>query len=282
MPTIPIRIKNVLRPENQGTIIQTSSQGPRDGRINYHNLGYGQMKPRRPTAVTVKRSITVVNVHSNRKGIVILNSLGPSVFLFVQGVEDGMTFKIESNFQWISLPSTKHADLKFLFQVESPEFLAKICLILAKNAMSVDLFEKSETRVSLAIHSQTPFISSGNDDAESRYETEHTDLAKAIRELDELGQVDVVHGLAILSLIGTGLKRSTGIAGKLFCALGNNAINIDMISQGLSISESLIDIADERGAGASEISISCVIEEREANRALNVVHTNLFTFLECD
>ncbi|KAL9614943.1 MAG: hypothetical protein Q9167_000585 [Letrouitia subvulpina] len=131
--------------------------------------------------------------------------------------------------------------------------------------MSVDLFEKSETRVSLAIHSQTPFVSSGNDDAESRYKTEHTDLQKTIGELEDLGQVDVVHGLAILSLIGTGLKKSTGIAGKLFCALGDNAINIDMISQ-----------------GASEISISCVIEEREANRALNVVHTNLFTFIESD
>ncbi len=32
--------------------------------------------------------------------------------------------------------------------------------------------------------------------------------------------------------------------------------------------------------GASEISISCVIAEREALRALNVVHTDLFTFLD--
>lgn len=32
--------------------------------------------------------------------------------------------------------------------------------------------------------------------------------------------------------------------------------------------------------GASEINISCVIWERDADRALNVVHTNLFTFLE--
>lgn len=33
-------------------------------------------------------------------------------------------------------------------------------------------------------------------------------------------------------------------------------------------------------AGASEINISCVIAEGEALRALNVVHTDLFTFLE--
>lgn len=34
------------------------------------------------------------------------------------------------------------------------------------------------------------------------------------------------------------------------------------------------------GVGASEINISCVIEERDADRALNILHTNLFTFLE--
>lgn len=34
------------------------------------------------------------------------------------------------------------------------------------------------------------------------------------------------------------------------------------------------------GVGASEINISCVIEAYEANRAMNVLHTSLFTFLE--
>jgi len=33
-------------------------------------------------------------------------------------------------------------------------------------------------------------------------------------------------------------------------------------------------------AGASEINISCVIEERDANRALNIIHTSMFTFLD--
>jgi aspartate kinase len=54
-----------------------------------------------------------------------------------------------------------------------------------------------------------------------------------------------------------------GISGKFFSTLGDNGINIEMISQ-----------------GASEINISCVIEERQANQALNVVHTRLFQFLD--
>lgn len=32
--------------------------------------------------------------------------------------------------------------------------------------------------------------------------------------------------------------------------------------------------------GASEINISCVIEERDADRALNIIHTCMFTFLD--
>ena len=46
--------------------------------------------------------------------------------------------------------------------------------------------------------------------------------------------------------------RQVGSSGKFFSVLGQNNINIEMISQ-----------------GASEINISCVIESREADRALN-------------
>ena len=49
----------------------------------------------------------------------------------------------------------------------------------------------------------------------------------------------------------------------MFSTLGENNINLEMISQ-----------------GASEINISCVIEAFDANRAMNILHTSLFTFLE--
>ena len=69
--------------------------------------------------------------------------------------------------------------------------------------------------------------------------------------------------MAIISLIGQELKRSIGIAGRFLTALGDNNINIEMISQ-----------------GASEINISCVISGRDERRAVNVVHTALFTFAD--
>ena len=71
----------------------------------------------------------------------------------------------------------------------------------------------------------------GEQDAEDLL-NQHKDLQSAIEELSEYGTVDVVENMAIISLVGLQLKRSIGIAGRLFTALGDSNINIEMISQG--------------------------------------------------
>lgn len=180
IPKIPIRIKNVLEPKAAGTVIYLDNSKKLDP--------YQNQRPKRPTAVTVKQQITVVNVHSHRK-------------------------------------------------VESPEFLAEICKILARWSLAVNLFELNECHVSLAVHSKTPFIKGVGAEDEKDFQTQHQDLQSAIQELKEYGAVEVVYDMAILSLIGLQLKRSIGIAGKMFTALGNNNINIEMISQGTVFAE---------------------------------------------
>lgn len=61
--------------------------------------------------------------------------------------------------------------------------------------------------------------------------------------------------MAILSLVGKQMRNMVGIAGLMFTTLAQGNVNIEMISQ-----------------GASEINISCVIEERDAVKALNLIH----------
>lgn len=61
--------------------------------------------------------------------------------------------------------------------------------------------------------------------------------------------------MAILSLVGHQMRNMVGIAGRMFATLADGNINIEMISQ-----------------GASEINISCVIESRDATKALNLIH----------
>ena len=55
----PIRIKNARDPDGQGTVILPDN-GEKKKPVSFR-------RPRKPTAVTIKDHITVVNVHSRRK-----------------------------------------------------------------------------------------------------------------------------------------------------------------------------------------------------------------------
>ncbi|KAL1878077.1 hypothetical protein VTK73DRAFT_8128 [Phialemonium thermophilum] len=127
-------------------------------------------------------------------------------------------------------------------------FFARVFSILNQHRVSVDLISTSEVHVSMAVH------------------TPNADFAgfdNAVHDLADCGDVSVLHDMAILSLVGADMKNMVGIAGRMFSTLGEHGINLEMISQ-----------------GASEINISCVIDARDAERAMNILHTNLFTFLD--
>ncbi|KAF1915518.1 Aspartate/glutamate/uridylate kinase [Ampelomyces quisqualis] len=218
---IPIRIKNVMNPRNPGTIIFPDNLSEVDDRAPLRDAKLFRTRsssllttlsgPKRPTAVTIKHNIVVLNVHSNKR-------------------------------------------------TRAHGFLMNIFSILDRWHLSVDLISSSEVHVSMALHSESALLSGGGED---EYTIQDKDLQGAVNDLGTLGTIDIVPDMAIVSLVGKQLKNMIGISGKFFSVLGQNNINIEMISQ-----------------GASEINISCVIEEREADRALNVVHTNLFTFLD--
>ena len=126
-------------------------------------------------------------------------------------------------------------------KVEDADFLAQICKILASWSLNIDLFEKNQFHISLAVHSKMPIIrgpeDGGGEQDEEDLLNQHKDLQSAIEELSEYGSVDVVRDMAIINLVGLQLKRSIGIAGRLFTALGNSNINIEMISQGTLFSQ---------------------------------------------
>jgi aspartokinase/homoserine dehydrogenase 1 len=71
--------------------------------------------------------------------------------------------------------------------------------------------------------------------------------------------VQIEQDLAIVALVGSNMKNSPGIAGKLFSALGRNGINISAIAQ-----------------GTSELNISCVIQKKDEEKALNTIHEAFF------
>ncbi|ODQ54846.1 aspartate kinase [Saitoella complicata NRRL Y-17804] len=128
-------------------------------------------------------------------------------------------------------------------------FYRELFGVLDKYRLAVDLIATSEVHVSLAVHS------------EARHH--QLRLGEAIKELQRIGQVDVLKGMIILSVIGIQMKNMVGIAGRVFGTLAQNNINIEMISQ-----------------GASEINISCVIAAQDQLKALNVLHHHLLSLAQ--
>ena len=118
-------------------------------------------------------------------------------------------------------------------------FMAKVFKVFEKHGIVIDLISTSEVNISITV--------------------EKTDrLPAAIADLEQLGSVSVTTDMAILSLVGRGQRHCVGLAGKMFSVLAAESINIEMISQ-----------------GASEINISCVIDDHDADKALLAIHTAL-------
>ena len=195
---IPIRIKNVMDPRSRGTVImpdpvddrnQTApGHDPKLFRTRSASLLSPNQKPKRPTAVTIKHKILVLNVHSNKRSL-------------------------------------------------SHGFFAKIFSTLDKWRLSVDLISTSEVHVSMALHSESALVSGGGEEEKKIVDQ---DLKGAIEDLRQYGTVDLIDGMAILSLVGKQMKNMVGIAGKMFSTLGENNVNIEMISQGKIIFHEVI------------------------------------------
>lgn len=59
-------------------------------------------------------------------------------------------------------------------------------------------------------------------------------VVSSIHRLVDPDSVEIESGLALLAIVGRGMKSASGTAGKLFTALAKHNINIKMIDQGSS------------------------------------------------
>jgi len=74
---------------------------------------------------------------------------------------------------------------------------------------------------------------------------------------------EVENGLSILAIVGENMKRTPGISGRLFSALGRNGVNIRAIAQ-----------------GSSEYNISVIISHSDLSKAVNAVHDAFYADLK--
>lgn len=81
-------------------------------------------------------------------------------------------------------------------------------------------------------------------------------------QAQKLDQPEVEKGLAVLAIVGENMKRTPGISGRLFHALGRNGVNVRAIAQ-----------------GSSEYNISVILEKSDLSKAVNAVHDAFYTDL---
>jgi aspartate kinase len=117
-------------------------------------------------------------------------------------------------------------------------FLRALFEVFDRHHTSVDMVATSEVSVSLTLDS----VSS---------------IDAILEELRQLGEVEVSSKTALICLVGNNLKYTPGVARRAFGSLGD--INILMVSH-----------------GASNINFSFLIDEKDANTAIQKLHAEFF------
>lgn len=128
---------------------------------------------------------------------------------------------------------------------------AKLFGVLAAHKISVILISQasSEHSICFAIDPRGAEQVKAILDAEFATEIAH----------GHIDNIAIERELSVIATVGEGMKKSSGIAGKLFSVLGKNGVNIVAVAQ-----------------GSSEINISVVINKNNLSKALNSLHNIFF------
>ncbi len=80
-------------------------------------------------------------------------------------------------------------------------------------------------------------------------------LQKQFAESDSVGTIEFWEAISVIAIVGEGMRGARGVAAKLFTAVANEGISIDMISQ-----------------GSSELNISLAIDDEHTVQAVKAIH----------
>ncbi|NGM62893.1 bifunctional aspartate kinase/homoserine dehydrogenase I [Sphingobacterium sp. SGG-5] len=134
-------------------------------------------------------------------------------------------------------------------------FSGRLFTLLAREQINVVLITQSssEHSITFAVHPR---------DAEKALRLIGLEFELEL-EANKLVMPEIEENLSVLAIVGENMKRTPGISGKLFHALGRNGINVRAIAQ-----------------GSSEFNISVIIGKDDLAKALNAVHDAFFAELK--
>lgn len=192
---------------------------------------------------------TIQPVMSKNIPVWIKNTFAPEdegTVIQNESMKNGNAIRGISSINKISLISLEGSGM-----VGIPGFSKRLFEALANNKINVILITQSssEHSICVAVDAANVIAAKLAVDTAFAYEIETKKVDPLIIEND----------LAIVALVGDNMKSHTGIAGRMFSALGKNGINIRAIAQ-----------------GSSERNISTVIALSDVVKAVNVLHEAFF------
>jgi bifunctional aspartokinase / homoserine dehydrogenase 1 len=193
---------------------------------------------------------TILPVYQKGIPIQIKNTFEPEHegSLIIQSIENGRERPIKgiSSISGIALLTLQGIGMVGVTGISMRFFTA-----LAKVNVNVILISQASSENSISVAIDETAVEQAVDAIKNEFEKEIV--------TGQISKIDVENELAIVAIVGENMKHTTGIAGKLFSAMGKSGVNVIAIAQ-----------------GASELNISWVVEIRELRKTLNVVHESFF------
>ncbi len=118
---------------------------------------------------------------------------------------------------------------------------------LAKENVNVILISQASSENSISVAIDEHAVDLAENAIQAEFEKE---IAAG-----QISKIEMEGNLSIVAIVGQNMKHTTGIAGKLFSAMGKSGVNVIAIAQ-----------------GASELNISWVVKNDKLRKTLNVVH----------
>ena len=180
----------------------------------------------------------------------IKNTLNPSA--------PGTLISNEPSSLWTSVKGISHLENICMFNVAGPGLKGMVGMAsrvfdaMSSAQISITLITQSSSEYSISFCIQQK-------DAERALSVLEDSFALELQN-QLLDPIEVRHDLAIVTLVGDGMRHSKGLAARFFSALAQARVNNIAIAQ-----------------GSSERSISTVVEAKRAKKAVRVIHQNFFS-----
>lgn len=138
-----------------------------------------------------------------------------------------------------------------------PGIAGRTFLATAKAGASILMISQASSEQSFCFTVVDPLAQNVKEAVESelRREIQHNDI----------DSVDVLSDIVIITVVGSGMRGTPGVAGRVFSLLGEHRINVLAIAQ-----------------GSSECSISFIVAEADLERAVGELHTLALETVEKD